>query len=150
MDETIGSYCSLPLLYAMILCVNTTNLKHVSWKICIVTCCLLTGSPLGIMLVSEKEGDWENVVKNWELPRWFSSRESAYQEGDVGLIPRLGRSPGEGNGRLQSIGLQKRHGFAKNNNNKELSWKSVMKLCSSRREWLHKQCFIRDTAGTYL
>ena len=97
----------------MIFCVNITNLKNISWKICIVTCCLLTGSPLGIVLVSEKEGDWENVVK------WLSSKESACQKGDVGLTPRLGRSPGEGNGRLQSIGLQKRHGFAKNNN-KEL------------------------------
>ena len=78
----------------MIFCVNITNLKNVSWKICIVTCCFLTGSPLGIMLVSEKEEDWENVVKNWELPRWLSSKESACQKGDVGLIPRMGRSPG--------------------------------------------------------
>ena len=29
---------------------------------------------------------------------WLSSKESAYSAGDTGLIPGLGRSPGEGNG----------------------------------------------------
>ena len=33
-----------------------------------------------------------------ELPRWLSGKESACQAGDVGRIPGLGRSPGEGNG----------------------------------------------------
>ena len=33
-----------------------------------------------------------------EAGLWLSSKESACQTGDVGLIPRLGRSPGEGNG----------------------------------------------------
>ena len=35
------------------------------------------------------------------LPRWFSGKESACNArdtGDMGLIPGLGRSPGEGNG----------------------------------------------------
>ena len=32
------------------------------------------------------------------LPRWLSGKESACQAGDAGLIPGLGRSPGEGNG----------------------------------------------------
>ena len=32
------------------------------------------------------------------LPRWLNGKESTCQAGDVGLIPRLGRSPGEGNG----------------------------------------------------
>ena len=32
------------------------------------------------------------------LPRWLSGKESAHNEGDLGLIPGLGRSPGEGNG----------------------------------------------------
>ena len=35
------------------------------------------------------------------LPRWLSSKESACNAGDardVGSIPGLGRSPGEGNG----------------------------------------------------
>ena len=30
------------------------------------------------------------------LPQWLSSKESAYNVGDAVLIPRLGRSPGEG------------------------------------------------------
>ena len=29
---------------------------------------------------------------------WFSWKESTYNAGDLGLIPGLGRSPGEGNG----------------------------------------------------
>ena len=32
------------------------------------------------------------------LPRWFSGKESACNAGDSGSIPRLGRSPGGGNG----------------------------------------------------
>ena len=32
------------------------------------------------------------------LPRWLSGKESVCQAGDVGSIPWLGRSPGEGNG----------------------------------------------------
>ena len=32
------------------------------------------------------------------LPWWFSSKESAYDGGDTGLVPESGRSPGEGNG----------------------------------------------------
>ena len=31
------------------------------------------------------------------LPRWFSDKESICNSGDAGLIPGLGRSPGEGN-----------------------------------------------------
>ena len=31
------------------------------------------------------------------LPGWLSGKESACQAGDLGLIPGLGRSPGEGN-----------------------------------------------------
>ena len=32
------------------------------------------------------------------FPWWFSSKESAYNAGDLGSIPGLGRSPGEGDG----------------------------------------------------
>ena len=32
------------------------------------------------------------------LPRWHSGKEPISQAGDAGLIPRSGRSPGEGNG----------------------------------------------------
>ena len=58
------------------------------------------------------------------LPRWLSGKESGCNAGDASLIPRLGRSPGEGNGYsfqflaweipwtgepggLQSMGLQR-------------------------------------------
>ena len=36
------------------------------------------------------------------LPRWLSGRESACNAGDMGSIPGLGRSPGEGNGNQYS------------------------------------------------
>ena len=32
------------------------------------------------------------------LPQWLSIEESAYNTGDLGLIPGLGRSPGGGHG----------------------------------------------------
>ena len=34
------------------------------------------------------------------LPQWLSDKKSLYTAGDVGSIPGLGRSPGEGNGNL--------------------------------------------------
>ena len=34
------------------------------------------------------------------LPQWLSGKKSLYTAGDVGSIPGLGRSPGEGNGNL--------------------------------------------------
>ena len=36
---------------------------------------------------------------NTGLPWWISGKESALDTEDVGLIPGLGRSPGEGNGK---------------------------------------------------
>ena len=43
---------------------------------------------------------------SWGFPLWFSSKESACIEGDVCLIPGLGRSSGDGNDNpLQSSGL---------------------------------------------
>ena len=38
------------------------------------------------------------TLKALGLPRWLSSKEFAYNVGDLGLIPGSGRSPGEGNG----------------------------------------------------
>ena len=35
---------------------------------------------------------------NCGLPRYLSGKESTCNAGDMGTIPRLGRSPGEGNG----------------------------------------------------
>ena len=41
------------------------------------------------------------------LPQWLSSKESACNAGDIGLIPGLARSPEGGNGNpLQYSGLE--------------------------------------------
>ena len=41
-------------------------------------------------------------VEKWEasthIPWWLSGKESACNAGDLGSIPGLGQSPGEGNG----------------------------------------------------
>ena len=58
--------------------------RYLSWKLTQVVCRLLTE----IWLPNERMG----------LPWWLSGKESACNAGDLGLIPRLGRSPGEGNG----------------------------------------------------
>ena len=34
----------------------------------------------------------------YRLPWWLSSKESAFNVGDMGSIPGMGKSPGEGNG----------------------------------------------------
>ena len=42
-----------------------------------------------------------------DFPCGSTGKESTYNAGDLGLIPGLGRSPGEGNGYpLQSSGLE--------------------------------------------
>ena len=38
------------------------------------------------------------LILNFGLPWWLSDKESACNSGDLGLIPELGRSLGEGNG----------------------------------------------------
>ena len=38
------------------------------------------------------------VFRDWDFPGGSDSKVSAYNAGDLGLIPGLGRSPGEGNG----------------------------------------------------
>ena len=35
---------------------------------------------------------------NFEIPRWYSGKESTCNAGDLGSIPGSGRSTGEGNG----------------------------------------------------
>ena len=55
----------------------------------------------------------------WGLPCGSADKETVYDEGDLGMIPALGRSPGEGNGySLQYSGLENSmdylvHGAAK-------------------------------------
>ena len=38
------------------------------------------------------------TFKTWDFPGGSADKESACNEGDLGLIPGLGRSPGEGKG----------------------------------------------------
>ena len=38
------------------------------------------------------------MVMMWGFPGGSAGKESAWNVGDQGLIPELGRSPGEGNG----------------------------------------------------
>ena len=84
-------------------------------------CCFFTEKMTRMLQCSKRE---------FGLPRWLSGKESAFQAGDTGSIPGLGRSFGEGNGThssilgweipwteepdgLQSMGLQKvRHDLA--------------------------------------
>jgi len=41
--------------------------------------------------------DKEEVTFHVGLPSWLSGKKSPCNAGDAGLIPVLGRSPGEGN-----------------------------------------------------
>ena len=67
---------------------------------------------------------FSNLTHYWGFPGTSAGKESACNAGDLGSIPGLGRSPGEGNvthsstlawkipgteepGRLQSMGLQR-------------------------------------------
>ena len=38
------------------------------------------------------------IAKFWDFPGGSDGKPSAYNTGDLGSIPWLGRSPGEGNG----------------------------------------------------
>jgi len=51
--------------------------------------------------------DWEVYSFQMGFPGSSAVKESAYNTGDLGLIPGLGRSPGEGKGNpLQYSGLE--------------------------------------------
>ena len=60
-----------------------------------------------------------DCIGSWGFPGSSVGKESTCNAGDLGLIPRLGRSPGEGNGYpLQCSGLENSmdcivHGVAK-------------------------------------
>ena len=62
---------------------HTQSIRKIQWSITFVT------------LLSSIEQDLCNI-KDFSL--WLSGKESACNAGDVGSIPGLGRSPGEGNG----------------------------------------------------
>ena len=53
------------------------------------------------------EKGWATHSSILGLPCWLNDKESAYNAGDLSLIPGLGRSPGEGKGYpLQYSGLE--------------------------------------------
>ena len=52
-------------------------------------------------------GEWISHLCNGGIPGGSDGKESACNAGDLGLNPRSGRSPGEGNGySLQYSGLE--------------------------------------------
>ena len=53
-----------------------------------------------VLLLKEKVYNLDQNMEIWGLPWWLSGKESACNAGDLGLIPGLGTSTGEGNGNL--------------------------------------------------
>ena len=63
---------------------------------------------MGSQKVGHEWSDWACIFKDWlkiiicfhynDFPGGSDGKESAYNEGDLGLIPGSGKSPGEGNG----------------------------------------------------
>ena len=47
---------------------------------------------------SEEHQKWNYISKRKDFPGGSDGKASVYNAGDLGLIPGLGRSPGEGNG----------------------------------------------------
>ena len=93
--------------------------------------------------------DWVTEQQQWLMgfPGGSESEESSHSAGDPGSIPRLGRSPGEGNvthssilawrfplteepGELQSLGSQRfGRDWVSNNNNKHLCFDPHPPVC---------------------
>ena len=73
-----------------------------------------------------------HFVQPYTFPRWLSGKESACQAGDAGLIPGLGRSPGEGNGSP----LQ--HSYLGNPMDRGAWQSAVMELQRIRLNWVTK------------
>jgi len=67
---------------------------------------------------------YERNTVYWLL-RWHSGNESACNAGNLGLIPGLGRSPGEGNG----YPLQ--YSCLENSMDREIWWATVHKVSKS-------------------
>ena len=51
-----------------------------------------------MLCVGQSTGDQAYVLVSLGFPGGSDGKESAYNAGDLGLIPGSGRSPGEGNG----------------------------------------------------
>ena len=61
----------------------------VTWKI---------PEKLCLVVLHTKDSSLNNITHTLDFPGGSGSKASAYNEGDLGLIPGLGRSPGEENG----------------------------------------------------
>ena len=86
---------------------------------------------------------WASVIFQG-LPRWLSGKESTRNAGDWGLIPRCGRSPGEGNGNpLQYSCL--------GNSTDRGAWRATVHGVAKSRtrlsDWEHTSSFRRYTHG---
>ena len=93
------------------------------------------------------------VILDFGLPWWLSGKESACNAGDQGLIPGLGRSPGEGNSYLlaKSQTLSDSHTHIHKHTPLKVScnmcWTSVHlillgKICASCRHPSYLYCLI--------
>ena len=54
---------------------------------------------------------YNSLPSSWGFPGSSDSKASAYNVGDPGLIPGLGRSPGEGNGNPLQYSCLENHGL---------------------------------------
>ena len=67
------------------------------------------------------------IINAVGFPSSSAGKESTCNEGDLGLIPGLGRSPGEGNGYpLQYSGLEKSMGSIESDTTERLSLSTNM------------------------
>ena len=74
----------------------------------------------------------DKVRFNQGLPQWFSGKESTCNAGDADWIPRLGRSPGEGNGNLFQY-------FCWENPMDRVTWQATVQGVAKSRTWLSMQ-----------
>ena len=85
-------------------------------------------------------------MRIWGLPCGSAGKESACNEGDLGSIPGLGRSPGEGNSYpLQYSGLENSmdciiHGIAKSQTKPSFSWGSDITMKRFRASLDMRSC----------
>ena len=69
-------------------------------------------------------------IITYGLPWWFSGKESACNSGDLGSVPGLGRSPGEGNGNPLQVFLPGKF--------------HAQKSLAGYRTWGHKELTARN------
>ena len=94
-----SQYCCYIKIHKIIKCIDFNkyiiNCTWFSWCICPSYVCTSSTSSLNYF------GDIYTASKgSWIFPHSSVGKESVCKAGDLGLIPGLGRSPGEGNGNL--------------------------------------------------